>query len=174
MIVTQQRVRSVLQGSIHVEIVAILVIAYAFIAPMPFYVQVLFTSLVTLMSTLSDRLMPVFDMSIDKTLAALWRNHFTLREAMDSTVTAFVHGNLRGIDWLGATERAGADIKQAYVDDGFKEKIGSARVFGIIGLVFTIAFTVTRGLIGYGLARLLQGYAPRVVTLLVTGTGSGL
>lgn len=168
MFVSWKRFQEVVEATFTAEILAVLVMVYVFLAPMPFYLQILVVLLVTLLVTLSARSQPATELAIDQASQTAWMSELTLREALDAAAAAIARGEFKGFDWRAATEIAAKDILQNQADDKLRKQMSSATAVSILTVAFSVVFTALRGLIAYGIARLLQGYAPRFV-LLVTG-----
>ncbi len=162
--------RAAAYAGAYVEIVGVLIIAYAFLTPLPLWGQLLAASVVTYAAMVRDAAIVDGCLVRDEALQQLWINHLTLRLALDSLLEQVRAGQQPVLDWRASTAAALEDFRDAREQDTFEDRLGSARSIDFAVHAAGAAVLIpARGLLGFGLAWLLQRYWPAAAQLLIGG-----
>lgn len=153
--------RAALYGGLLCELTGLLVIALAFLAPLPRWAALLIAGGVTLLALTRGALGTQGDVCRDEGLQSLWLNHLTLRIAIDGLLHQVRFGSRPEVDWRAATREAAEDIKTARDDEKVQTELGGGIGFEVaVQAVFAVVFILGRGLIGFGIAWAVNRFWP--------------
>ncbi|MBP2446396.1 hypothetical protein [Rhizobium leguminosarum] len=145
---------------------SVVVIAYGFLTPEPFHLQMLFAMTVALVIQVMHGLRTASELHRDEVMSAEWRGQLALRLGMER----LANEPKRGIDWEEIRSEVTADVKAAiesdHFDDQFKRSVYTEMVIHFCSIPLSLLF---RPLLGWWLAQALLTYAPRLVVFLTTG-----
>jgi hypothetical protein len=153
------------------EITSVLLIAYIFLTPLPFYLKVLNVGLLIFLISIFARSMSSVQTMINTAMQGVWMNHLSLRFAIDGIITNVMTRQIDHIDWRDASRQAVDDIKSARDDDEVKDQLsGGASTSIFVYIVFLPFMLFGRALLGFGIAYAIQTYTPRFGYFLITGS----
>lgn len=150
------------------QLVSIVVIAYAFLLPVPGYFAILFALFVSLIMALWTHLQISMALNKNRALESLWLNELTMRMAIDEISNEFHTGRPVGVDWQKITKAAVADIKQCNSDMKLADEFSNGLMIDLIfyGLAEILPI-VLRIALGMAAAHIATVYLPNFVAAIL-------
>ena len=170
MIVKASDQRAAGYAALYCEGIGILIIAYAFLTPLPLWSELLIAGGVTYLAMTRGALVSQGEITRDEGLQRVWHIHLMLRFGIDAALQQVRGGRPPSIDWGEALQAATADIKDAHEQEKFERQMGQGLWFELVLYgVGAMVLIPIRGLIGFGIAWSLMRFSPVTANWLVTG-----